>query len=177
MNLLFISKPGLNLLKIFKKSETAKYAIRFYDPIELSIGILLQISTIGGAISLTSDLRYFLKRYTMDHLFQMQPGIFFTEALAKRRYLTRNNKISDTWAFRLIYWIGYGGEIFKCKFEEWNSKDFLYGLSMREEESLNPPHEFPDFPSSAYQHNSEEIEIQGGYLLEVWCTRSEYELV
>ena len=105
MNLLLISRPGIPLFRSLRESETAWDAIRFYGPIGLSIGVYIQVSTLAGALSLASDLKYFLRKYTADHLFQIKPGIFYTAALTRSRYLNRTYEVSEDWPFRLIYWI------------------------------------------------------------------------
>jgi hypothetical protein len=176
MNILLISRPGLRLLKTLHDSETAWDAVRFYGPVELTVGVLIQVSTVAGAISLASDLRYFLRRYTADHLFQMRPGIYFTPALAKNRYLTRTEVISDDWKYRLMYWIENGGKILRCKSHEWNSEEVLYGCLDLQDPAEDLRAAASGIPGPDGQ-NGVGDEMTGGYLLEVWCTRSEYEVI
>lgn len=177
MNVLFISRPGLHLFHILHESETAWDAIRFYGPIGLTIGVFIQVSTVAGAISLASDLRFFIRKYTSDHLFQMRPGVYYTAALARNRYLTRSTEISDTWAYRLMYWIENGGRIIRFKKDDWNSEEVIYGYSRKQDCTRDDLQEQPADYLSSQQNNLKPDEIMGGYLLEVWCTRSEYEII
>jgi len=161
MNLLLISKPGIPLLRSLRESETAWDAIRFYGPVGLSIGVYIPVSTLAGALSLASDLRYFLKKYTSDHLFQIKPGVYYTAALTRNRYLSRNDEVSEDWPFKLVYWVENLGKVIRVRKEEWNIEEMLYQTSEPGEEGTN--------------HN--DAEITCGYLLEIWCTKPEFEIV
>lgn len=166
MNLLLISKPGIPLLRSLHDSETAWDAIKFYGPIGLSIGVYIPVSTLAGAISLASDLKYFLRKYTADHLFQIRPGVYCTAALTRIRYLTRDSGVSEEWPYRMMYWIENLGPIIRVRKEEWNNEDlFLYP---GEEEQTD------DSGSSVSRPTDE---MPGGYLFEVWCTKPEYEII
>ena len=167
MNLLLISRPGVQLYRALRESETAWDAIRFYGPVSLSVGVYIPISTLAGALSLASDLKYFLRKYTADHLFQIRPGVYYTAALIRSKYLNRNNEVSEDWAFRLIYWVENLGQVTRFRFDDWNSEEVLYNqIPCGESEE--------GIQSDA---RNTEIEFQGGYLLEVWCTKPEYEIV
>ncbi|HWQ64153.1 MAG TPA: hypothetical protein VN429_07020 [Methanospirillum sp.] len=163
MNLLLISRPGIPLLRSLRESETAWDAIRFYGPVSLSIGVYIPVSTLAGAISLASDLKYFLKKYTTDHLFQIKPGVYYTAALTRSRYLTRSDDMSEDWPFKLVYWVENLGRVIRVKKEDWNSEEILYLTSETGENRANPI--------------CDNAELPGGYLLEVWCTKPEFEIV
>lgn len=118
MNVLLIQKPGILLFKELRLSETAWHAIRFYDPIELQIGCYIRISTIANALSLISDLKYFIRRYTGDHLLEISQGVYCTSALGRRMYLDRNHEFSESWPYRFRYQIDQDNTIIRRKTEE-----------------------------------------------------------
>ena len=161
MNLLLISKPGIPLLRSLRESETAWDAIRFYGPVGLSIGVYIPVSTLAGALSLASDLRYFLKKYTSDHLFQIKPGVYYTAALTRSRYLSRDDDVSEDWPFKLVYWVENLGKVIRVRKEEWNIEEMLYQTSEPGEEDTK----------------QDDADITCGYLLEIWCTKPEFEIV
>jgi hypothetical protein len=163
MNLLLISRPGIQLLRSLRESETAWDAIRFYGPVSLSIGVYIPVSTLAGAISLASDLKYFLKKYTTDHLFQIKPGIYYTAALTRSRYLTRGDDVSEDWPFKLVYWVENLGRVIRIKKEDWNSEEIL--------------HQTVETTDISSTQASIDDEFLGGYLLEVWCTKLEFEII
>lgn len=173
MNVLLISRPGITLLRSLRESETAWDAIRFYDPKQLDVGVLIPVSTLSGAISLTSDLRFFLRKFTADHLFQRKDGVCYSAALTKSRYLTREISISETWPYRLMYWIDTAGLFLRVRKDQFSSAGFfteLYPLSGEAEEDLQTVSLNPQNPVQ------DDIHIPAGYLLEVWCTRQEYDI-
>ncbi len=161
MNLLLISRPGIPLLRSLRESDTAWDAIRFYGPVGLSIGVYIPISTLAGALSLASDLKYFLRKYTSDHLFQIKPGVYYTAALTRSRYLTRDNDVSDDWPFRLVYWIENLGKVIRVRKEDWSGEEIFYQASEHGEEDTQ----------------NDDAGPMCGYLLEVWCTKPEFEMI
>lgn len=175
MNVLLISRPGIPLLRSLRDSETAWDAIRFYEPFSLSIGVYIPVSTLAGALSLTSDLRFFLRKYTTDHLFQICPGIFSTAALARSRYLTRDIEISEDWPYRLIYWVENMGRVVRFRKGDFNSEELFSSsgnLQIITEEEDEQSH------TEKEGSNPEIIDsIPTGYIFEVWCTKPEYEMI
>ncbi len=166
MNVLLVSKPGISLIRSLRESETAWNAIRFYGPIGISVGVYIPVSTFAGAVSLASDLKYFLRKYTADHLFHYQPGVFFTSALVRSRYLTRDSGVTSEWPYRLMYWIENLGTIKKCHISDWNIDELLTEESDDHLES-----------GSDMKNTHTEDLITGGYLLEVWCTKAEFDII
>lgn len=100
MNLLILSRPGVRIYQELRKSETAWYALRFYEPIEIPIGIYIHLSSLSAALSLASDLKYFIRKYGSEHLFEVGSGIFCTATVAKSRYFKRDN-LPDPWPWKL----------------------------------------------------------------------------
>jgi hypothetical protein len=176
MNVLLISRPGLSLLRTLRESETAWDAIRFYGPIGLTIGVYIPVSTLAGAISLTSDLRFFIRKYTVDHLFQLRPGVYYTAALSRSRYLTRDLGVSEEWPYRLVYWIENGGKIRKQRAKEWNSEEVIYSSLPLEPESDEENEGISIEDRIRGRIDMTYDKIPGGYLFEVWCTKPEHEM-
>lgn len=100
MNLLIISRPGIRLFSELRRSETAWYALKFYAPVEIPIGIYVRISSLSAALSLTSDLKYFIRKYGTEPLFEIRPGVFCTSAVARLRYLSRET-LPDPWPWKM----------------------------------------------------------------------------
>lgn len=167
MNLLLISRPGIPLLRSLKESDTAWDAIKFYGPIGLSIGVYIPVSTLAGALSLASDLKFFIRKYTSYHLFQIRPGVYYTSALTRSRYLTRDNDLTEDWPYRMVYWVENLGQVIQVRKEEWNSEEILYHPASIEQTGGD----------STLSEKTEETERSGGYILEVWCTKPEYEMI
>lgn len=101
MNLLIVSRPGIRIFYELRRSETAWHALKFYRPIEIPIGIYITLSSLSAALSLASDLKYFIRKYGADHLFEIKPGIFCTASVAKSRYLTRDD-LPVPWPWRIL---------------------------------------------------------------------------
>lgn len=184
MNVLLISRPGVPLLRTLRESETAWDAIRFYEPQGLSIGVYIPVSTIAGALSLASDLRYFLRKYTAEHLFQIRPGVYYTAALTRSRYLSRDLEVSDDWQYRLIYWVESMGPIIRCKIDEWKSEEVLYtpwsceNCQTRDPDNADQEEPYPgSLPIEGVSSEHHDDGTCGGYILEVWCTKPEFDIV
>lgn len=175
MNVLLISRPGISLLRSLHESETAWDAIKFYDPFSLSIGVYIPVSTMAGAISLTSDLRFFLRKFTTDHIFQIRPGIYSTSALTRSRYLTRDLDFSENWPYRLVYWIENKGKVIRFRRNEFNSEE-LFSNSGNFHPNKNEDEEKLNF---GLKEADPEIsdDIPTGYIFEVWCTKPEFEMI
>jgi hypothetical protein len=176
MDVLLISRPGIPLLRSLRESETAWDAIRFYDPVSLSIGVYIPVSTVAGAISLTSDLRFFLRKYTSDYLFRLSPSVYCTSALIKSRYLTRDQDLTNEWPFRLVYWIESMGSVIRFKKEDFKSAEVFFE---RRDSMDSSGDTTVSSPGTDQIKNSQisEYEVPSGYILEVWCTKPEFELI
>ena len=112
MNLLIFSRPGVRIYQELRSSETAWNALRFYEHLEISVGITIRISSLSAALSLASDLKYFVRRYGADHLFEITPGVYCTPAVVNSWYVTRQ-PVVDPWPWKIWYWVKGNGEIEK----------------------------------------------------------------
>ncbi|HWQ67602.1 MAG TPA: hypothetical protein VN372_12140 [Methanospirillum sp.] len=159
MNILLISRPEISLYRELRQSETAWDAIRFYDPIIVPMGVFIPVSTFAGAITLASDLRYFLRKYTVDHLFQLRQSIYCTAGLSRSRYLNRDCGVTKDWQYRMMYWFDGRGILSRYRSEDWNSEEIICDMPIEEEK----------------RDRLDLQEPQGGHLIQVWCTKPEYE--
>lgn len=112
MNLLIFSRPGIRLYQELKRSETAWNALRFYGPVEIPVGILVQLSSLSAALSLASDLKYFIRKFGSEHLFEITPGMYCTPSVARTRYVDRSPP-ADPWPWKLWYWVQGDGNLLK----------------------------------------------------------------
>ena len=102
MNILLIQREGVDLHHTFFASETSRLALRFYHPKKQSCGVYISVSTLGSALSLVSELRWYIRRYVRDVLFEVSPGVFCTHLLAQDVYYERTSVLGPTWPFRRL---------------------------------------------------------------------------
>ncbi len=103
MKLLFIRKAPDSLYATLMKSETSRNALRFYRPAELPCGVLIRMASLGSALSLTGELRWYVRRYMVEALFGITSGVYCTYALACEVYDERCTVLTDTWQFSRLY--------------------------------------------------------------------------
>jgi hypothetical protein len=103
MNVLFLPREGVALYRELLASETSRHALRFYRPRETPCGVEITVATLGSALAIAADLRWYLKRYMRGVLFEIAPGIYSSHRLAREVYFDREITLSDRWDFRLIY--------------------------------------------------------------------------
>ena len=78
MNILLIQRDGRDLHHTLFSSETSRMALRFYHPKKRSCGVSITCATLGSALSLVAELRWYVRRYVREPLFELEPGIYFT---------------------------------------------------------------------------------------------------
>ncbi|HET6580969.1 MAG TPA: DUF5804 family protein, partial [Methanoregula sp.] len=76
MNILLIQREGIDLHHTLFASETSRLALRFYLPKKKSCGVYITVSTLGSALSLVSELRWYIRRYVREVLFEVSPNVF-----------------------------------------------------------------------------------------------------
>lgn len=103
MQVIFIPKSGVPLFETLLASETSRDALRFYQPVKTPSGVQISMATMGGALSLASDLRWYVRRYMYDVLFELPEGVYCTRALAKELYFSRAAILHTRWKFRRLY--------------------------------------------------------------------------
>ena len=103
MNILLIQRDGVDLHHTLFASETSRLVLRFYHPKKKSCGVYITVSTLGSALSLVSELRWYIRRYVKETLFEVTPGIFCTRTLAQDVYYERTAVLGPAWPFRRLY--------------------------------------------------------------------------
>jgi hypothetical protein len=61
------------------------------------------VSTLGSALSLISELRWYLRRYVKETLFEVKAGTYCTHTLAQDVYYERTSVLGPDWPFRRLY--------------------------------------------------------------------------
>ncbi|MDD1679737.1 MAG: DUF5804 family protein [Methanomicrobiales archaeon] len=107
MNILFIGKEDVDLFETLKYSETSRTILRFYEPRRCSCGVCLTTSTLGIALSLVSELRWYVRRYMAEVLFELHEGIYGTHTLAREVY-ERDLPLHAEGVLRSLYGIQNG---------------------------------------------------------------------
>lgn len=103
MHVLFLPKPGVNLFQALLASETSREALVFYRPVQTPAGVKVTMASLGSALSLSSDLRWYVRRYMRDVLFEIEDGVYCTRALAQEIYYGRAPVLHRSWKFRRRY--------------------------------------------------------------------------
>jgi len=94
MNLLLIQKEGTDLFSTLLASETSRDILKFYRPERAECGVIIPNSTLGGSLSLLSEIRWYIRRYVATVLFEFSAGIYCSEVFAGEIY-KRNLKFND----------------------------------------------------------------------------------
>jgi hypothetical protein len=108
MNILLIQREGIDLHHTLFSSETSRLALRFYHPKKIPCGVYISVSTLGSALALASELRWYIRRYVREPLFRVSHGIFCTLTLAQDIYYERTVVPENPWAFRRLYGFSSG---------------------------------------------------------------------
>jgi len=103
MKILFIQREDTDLHHTFFSSETSRLALRFYHPRKVPCGVVVEVASLGSALSLVSELRWYIRRYVRETLFEIQKGVYCTQTLAQDIYYERTAILTATWPFRRIY--------------------------------------------------------------------------
>jgi hypothetical protein len=103
MNILLIQRDGTDLHHTLFSSETSRMALRFYHPQKKPCGVSITCATLGSALSLVAELRWYIRRYVREILFEFQPGIYFTHQLAQDVYYERTAVLYPGWKYRKLY--------------------------------------------------------------------------
>jgi len=102
MNVLFIGKDGVDLHATLVHSETSRHILRFYRPERVSGGVMIEAGSLGSALSIASELRWYARRYMDRVLFGLAGGTWASWSLARELY-DRDVPFSRTWPHRCRY--------------------------------------------------------------------------
>jgi len=103
MNILLVQREGTDLRATLFSSETSRMALRFYHPKRMPCGVYISVSTLGSALSLVAELRWYIRRYVREALFEVSKGIYCTHILAQDVYYERTATLGTMWQFRKLY--------------------------------------------------------------------------
>ncbi|MEN6610249.1 MAG: DUF5804 family protein [Methanoregulaceae archaeon] len=103
MDILFLSRTGVDLYHTLLSSETSRHVLRFYQPRKLPCGIQVTVASLGSALSLAGELKWYRQRYMREMLFHVSPGLYCTHALGKEIYYERDAVLDPEWGFRKLY--------------------------------------------------------------------------
>jgi hypothetical protein len=103
MNILLIQREGVDLHNRLFSSETSRMALRFYHPQKKPCGVYITCASLSSALSLVAELRWYIRRYVREPLFEFQSGIFFTHQLAQDVYYERTAVLGPGWKYRKLY--------------------------------------------------------------------------
>lgn len=145
MNLILIQKSGVDLYSILYTSETSRGILKFYRPVRLDYGVLIENMTLGNSLSLISEISWYVKRYMTEVLLELSPDLFCSHAFSTDIY-TRNSKLKETWEYAKLIGIK-NGEILD---ELW----------------ISPHSSIEDYPKFCEAMDT---------VLEVWCSESEWK--
>jgi hypothetical protein len=145
VKILFIGKDEVDLFETLMNSETSRIILRFYEPRRYSCGVLISVSSLGIALSLVSELRWYVRRYMDEVLFEIQEGIFATYSLAREVY-ERDIRMNGEGIRRSLYRVR-GGQIHRMTYsgpdasvqpsEGWSSTDEVLEVWSLEKETAD----------------------------------------
>jgi hypothetical protein len=100
MDLLLFQREDISLLRVLLESETSRGVIRFYHPIAREWGIEISLTSLGSALALVSELRWYIRRYVGAVLFSVGDALYCTPAVARRIYDERELVELTGWPYR-----------------------------------------------------------------------------
>lgn len=103
MNILFLQRDGTDLHHTLFSSETSRLALRFYHPKKKPCGVYVTVASLGSALSLVAELRWYIRRYVREVLFELSTGVYCTHQLAQDVYYERTVVLGADWRFRRLY--------------------------------------------------------------------------
>ncbi len=106
MKVLLIQKEGTDLHSILLASETSRGVLRFYHPKKTDWGVCIEVSTLGGALSIISEIKWYIQRYVSQPLCLLSNGIICTPSYAGIIY-GREESVHDRWDWEILYGIKY----------------------------------------------------------------------
>jgi len=103
MNILLIQRDGIDLHHTLFSSETSRLVLRFYHPKKKPCGVYISCAALSSALSLVKELRWYIRRYVREPLFEWEHGIYFTHQLAQDVYFERTAVLWPGWHYRKLY--------------------------------------------------------------------------
>ncbi len=116
MKILLVPKPGIDLYRTLYDSETSRAILRFYRPGRHPWGVEITVSSLGSAVSLISELRWYMQRYIQEVLIDVGEGVVISRALAREVY-QRDLTLTSPWPHRMRFRL-QSGRICRSLIEE-----------------------------------------------------------
>jgi hypothetical protein len=151
MKILLIEREGMDLYATLYESDTSRAMLRFYHPLRHPAGVEITTASLGSALSLVSELRWYIQRYVEEVLLTEDGSVYLTWSLAEAVY-ERGITLSRPWPHRLRYRI-HGGTVYRS----------LWDLGAFGSASGQEPGDFQ--PTAAGVQDQ---------ILEVWSTAEEF---
>jgi Family of unknown function (DUF5804) len=102
VKILLVPRPGVDLYRTLYDSETSRAILRFYKPSRHPWGVEITVSSLGSAVSLISELRWYLQRYIQEVLIEVADGVIISRALAREVY-QRDLVLTSPWPHRMRF--------------------------------------------------------------------------
>jgi hypothetical protein len=115
MKILLIGREGTDLYTTLYDSDTSRAMLRFYHPVRHPCGVEITTASLGSALSLASELRWYIQRYVDEVLFTEDGSVYLTWALAESVY-ERGMTLSRPWPYRLRYRV-HGGRVYRSPWD------------------------------------------------------------
>ncbi len=115
MKILLIEREGTDLYSTLYDSDTSRAMLRFYHPVRHPAGVEITTASLGSALSLVSELRWYLQRYVGEVLLTEDGSVYLTWSLADMVY-ERGITLSQPWPHRLRYRI-HGGKVYRSQWD------------------------------------------------------------
>ncbi len=151
MKILLIEREGTDLYSTLYDSDTSRAMLRFYHPVRHPVGVEIMTASLGSALSLVSELRWYIQRYVEEVLLTEDDLVYLTWSLADCVY-ERGVTLSRPWPHRFRYRI-HGGKIYRSAWD----LDAFGDTSPAGPEGSEAPRDTED------------------RILEVWGTSEEYQ--
>jgi len=121
MNILLIQRDGTDLHHTLFSSETSRMALRFYHPQKRPCRRIHHLRHAGQRPLPRKELRWYIRRYVREPLFEFQKGIYFTHQLAQDVYYERTAILGPGGNTRKLYSFKNGKIISRCHVTEIDS--------------------------------------------------------
>ncbi len=115
MKILLIEREGTDLYTTLYDSDTSRAMLRFYHPARHPAGVEIMTTSLGSALSLVSELRWYIQRYVEEVLLTEDGSVYLTWELADCVY-ERGVVLSQPWPHRFRYRV-HGGKIFRSPWD------------------------------------------------------------
>ena len=115
MKILLIEKEGTDLYSTLYDSDTSRAMLRFYHPVRHPAGVEMMTASLGSALSLVSELRWYIQRYVDEILLTEDGSVYLTWDLADCVY-ERGVTLSQPWPHRFRYRI-HEGRIYRSPWD------------------------------------------------------------